>query len=42
MRVGAVVVAFGALAALALGGRTRIATEPSEADSVAELGAAPA
>jgi EmrB/QacA subfamily drug resistance transporter len=41
MQVGAVVVAFGALAALGLGGRTRVVTEKSEAhDGFAERAAA--
>jgi MFS family permease len=43
MRVGAVVVAVGAVAALALGGRVRaLASEPETDDSFAELGAATA
>ena len=43
MRVGAVVVAFGALAALALVGRTRVVVADREADdSFDELGAAAA
>jgi EmrB/QacA subfamily drug resistance transporter len=43
MQVGAVVVAFGALAALGLGGRTRVVTSESEAfDGFAEPGAAAA
>jgi len=43
MRVGAVVVAFGAVAALALGGRVRAVTPETEADaSFGELGGATA
>jgi MFS family permease len=43
MRVGAVVVAFGAVAALALGGRTRtVATEIEANASIGELGGAAA
>jgi len=43
MRVGAVVVAFGALAALALGGRVRTLASEAEADEAfGELGAATA
>jgi MFS family permease len=43
MRVGAVVAAFGAVAALALGGRTRVVTEESKGyDAFPETGAATA
>ena len=43
MRVGAVVVGFGALAALALGGRVRaIASATDDNESFGELGAAAA
>jgi MFS family permease len=40
MQVGAVVVAFGAVAALGLGGRTRVATETEAFDTFAEGAAA--
>ncbi|MEO5941655.1 MAG: MFS transporter, partial [Candidatus Limnocylindrales bacterium] len=43
MQVGAVVVAAGALAALGLGGRTRVAAgEPAAYDAFADTGAAAA
>jgi EmrB/QacA subfamily drug resistance transporter len=42
MQVGAVVVAFGALAALGLGGRTRVVTDSEAFDGFAETGVAAA